>query len=167
MSEYTSYPDTVSPQIKEGLADLRYQVGSLGDYKKLMKSVAQGNLPIIQKESKVWFTNGHGKKQFDKRRYNERNKAYFHYSHGGKFNSKALSHPFWAQHIMPADNSYPDCSWNPMLKKPPLQKTQQFDSPLEYLKYLRTFKSLSNEEFSKQAEKARETINNLKRKELI
>ena len=55
LRRYTNYPDTVSPQIKEGLADLRYQVGSLGGYPKLLQSVAKGDLNGIQRESRVMF----------------------------------------------------------------------------------------------------------------
>ena len=83
LRRYTNYPDTVSPQIKEGLADLRYQVGSLGGYPKLLQSVAKGDLNGIQRESKVMFRNKNGQMQFDKRRYDARNSNYFYYRQGG------------------------------------------------------------------------------------
>ena len=83
LRRYTNYPDTVSPQIKEGLADLRYQVGSLGGYPKLLQSVAKGDLNGIQRESRVMFKNKKGKMQFDKRRYDARNSNYFYFRQGG------------------------------------------------------------------------------------
>lgn len=87
LRRYTNYPDTVSPQIKEGLADLRYQVGSLGGYPKLLQSVAKGDLNGIQRESKVMFRNKNGQMQFDKRRYDARNSNYFYYRQGGMISS--------------------------------------------------------------------------------
>ena len=83
LRRYTNYPDTVSPQIKEGLADLRYQVGSLGGYPKLLQSVARGDLNGIRRESRVIFKNKNGQMQFDKRRYDARNSNYFYYRQGG------------------------------------------------------------------------------------
>ena len=83
LRRYTNYPDTVSPQIKEGLADLRYQVGSLGGYPKLLQSVAKGDLNGIQRESRVMFKNKKGQMQFDKRRYDARNSNYFYFRQGG------------------------------------------------------------------------------------
>ena len=82
LRRYTNYPDTVSPQIKEGLADLRYQVGSLGGYPKLLQSVAKGDLNGIQRESRVMFKNKKGQMQFDKRRYDARNSNYFYFRQG-------------------------------------------------------------------------------------
>ena len=87
LRRYTNYPDTVSPQIKEGLADLRYQVGSLGGYPKLLQSVAKGDLNGIQRESRVMFKNKKGQMQFDKRRYDARNSNYFYYRQGGMISS--------------------------------------------------------------------------------
>ena len=81
LRRYTNYPDTVSPQIKEGLADL--QVGSLGGYPKLLQSVAKGDLNGIRRESRVMFKNKKGQMQFDKRRYDARNSNYFYYRQGG------------------------------------------------------------------------------------
>lgn len=47
----TQFPDTVSPQIKEGLADIRYQTGPLvSNYPKLLKLLQQGM-------SKIWLMN--------------------------------------------------------------------------------------------------------------
>lgn len=41
----TQFPDTISPQIKEGLADIRYQVGPLkSNYPKLLEAVAKRRL---------------------------------------------------------------------------------------------------------------------------
>ena len=52
----TQFPDTISPQIKEGLADIRYQTGPLvNNYPKLLKAVATGNVKDMAKESKVYF----------------------------------------------------------------------------------------------------------------
>ena len=87
LRRYTNYPDTVSPQIKEGLADLRYQVGSLGGYPKLLQSVVKGDLNGIQRESRVMFKNKKGQMQFDKRRYDARNSNYFYYRQGGMISS--------------------------------------------------------------------------------
>ena len=50
LRRYTNYPDTVSPQIKEGLADIRYQVGSLGGFRKLLRAVAKGDLNEMMQE---------------------------------------------------------------------------------------------------------------------
>lgn len=86
---HTTYPDTVSPQIKEGLADLRWQVGSLeSHFPNLLDAVAHGDLRKIQEESKTYFTNSKtGKKQLDKRRHDLRKKNYFHYGDGGRINN--------------------------------------------------------------------------------
>ena len=65
------------------MADLRYQVGSLGGYPKLLQSVAKGDLNGIQRESKVMFKNKKGQMQFDKRRYDARNSNYFYFRQGG------------------------------------------------------------------------------------
>ena len=83
LRRYTNYPDTVSPQIKEGLADLRYQVGSLGGYPKLLQSVARGDLNGIRRESRVMYRNNKtGKMEYDKRRHEARLRDYFHYRLG-------------------------------------------------------------------------------------
>lgn len=85
LRDYTTYPDTVSPQIKEGLADLRWQTCSLKGFPKLLKSVATGNLRGIQEESKTYYYNKkEGKMKLDKRRHDARLDKYFHYKDGGK-----------------------------------------------------------------------------------
>lgn len=86
LRDYTKYPDTISPQIKEGLADLRYQTGFLKTgYPKLLKAVAEGNLKGIQEESKVYFKDSKTqKKKIDKTRYQNRLDNYFHYLKGGR-----------------------------------------------------------------------------------
>lgn len=86
---HTAYPDTISPQIKEGLADLRWQTGPLeSNYPNLLDAVAHGDLGKIQEESKTYFTNPNvGQKQFDKRRHDFRKKNYFHYADGGQIDS--------------------------------------------------------------------------------
>ena len=105
LRRYTNYPDTVSPQIKEGLADLRYQVGSLGGYPKLLQSVAKGDLNGIQRESRVMFKNKKGQMQFDKRRYDARNSNYFYFRQGGMISPLMES-------IMP--NTYKESRSEPM-----------------------------------------------------
>lgn len=58
LKSYTLFPDTISPQIKEGLADLRHQVNYLeSNYPKLLKAVAEGDIDEIRKQSKVSFRN--------------------------------------------------------------------------------------------------------------
>lgn len=85
LGKHTHATDTVSPQIKEGLADLRWQVGSLGGFPKLLKSVATGDLKGIQEESKTYYKNNQmGKMTLDKRRHEARLRDYFHYGLGGK-----------------------------------------------------------------------------------
>ena len=69
------YNDTISPQIKMGLADIRYQVGSLANFSKLKQAIKKGDIKKIQKESKV-HTEGLGQ---DKRRNELRKQKYFHY----------------------------------------------------------------------------------------
>lgn len=84
LGKYTHATDTVSPQIKEGLADLRWQTGSLTGFPKLLKSVATGNLRGIQEETKTYYKNNQtGKMTLDKRRHDARLKNYFHYKNGG------------------------------------------------------------------------------------
>ena len=78
LSKYTDYPDTVSPQIKEGLADIRYQVGSLGGFPKLLRAVAKGDLNGMRRESRVMYRNNNtGKMEYDKRRHEARQRNYF------------------------------------------------------------------------------------------
>ena len=84
LSKYTDYPDTVSPQIKEGLADIRYQVGSLGGFLKLLWAVAKGDLNGMRRESRVMYRNNNtGKMEYDRRRHEARLRNYFHYGQGG------------------------------------------------------------------------------------
>ena len=84
LRRYTNYPDTVSPQIKEGLADIRYQVGSLGGFPKLLRAVAKGDLNGIRRESRVMYRNNNtGKMEYDKRRHEARCRGFFHYGQGG------------------------------------------------------------------------------------
>ena len=78
LKPYTQLTDTVSPQIKLGLADLRYQAGSLGQFPKLLEAVAKGDLQTIHNENRV-KTNNKG----DSRRQNIRNERYFYYNNGG------------------------------------------------------------------------------------
>lgn len=88
---YTNFPDTVSPQIVAGLADLSYQVGSLKGYPKLLQSVAKGDLKGIQRESRVMYRNNiTGKMEYDKRRHEARLRDYFHYLYGGSVGSGLL-----------------------------------------------------------------------------
>jgi len=89
----TQFPDTVSPQIKEGLADIRYQAGPLvSHYPKLLKAVAKGDVKGMAEESKVYFWDNNKKAMsFDKKRYETRMKENFHYKNGGKaFTKKDL-----------------------------------------------------------------------------
>ena len=74
----TNPADTVSPQIKMGLMDLRHQVGPLNEWGNLRKAVLEGNLDKIKKESTVtWKDNGVTK--VDKRRKKLRDEKYWHY----------------------------------------------------------------------------------------
>lgn len=80
LRKYTTFPDTVSPNIKMGLMDMKHQLGRLGTYKKLLTAVANGNQQSIQKESKVSYkTDKTGNMIYDKRRHEMRNKMYFNY----------------------------------------------------------------------------------------
>ena len=74
----TNPADTVSPQIKMGLMDLRHQVGPLNEWSKLRNAVLEGDLDRIKKESTVtWEDNGVTK--VDKRRKKIRDEKYFYY----------------------------------------------------------------------------------------
>ena len=79
----TNPADTVSPQIKMGLMDLRHQVGPLGEWGKLRDAVLEGDLDKIRKESTVTW-NDNGEVKVDKRRKNIRDNKYFHYAEGGQ-----------------------------------------------------------------------------------
>ena len=125
LRRYTNYPDTVSPQIKEGLADLRYQVGSLGGYPKLLQSVAKGDLNGIQRESKVMFRNKNGQMQFDKRRYDARNSNYFYFRQGGMISPLMES-------IMP--NTYKESRSEPMKREQTRRAAQKLQQKGNALK---------------------------------
>ena len=74
----TNPADTVSPQIKMGLMDLRHQVGPLNEWGNLRQAVLNGDLEGIRKESTVtWKDNG--KTKVDKRRKKIRDEKYFYY----------------------------------------------------------------------------------------
>ena len=70
--------DTVSPQIKMGLMDLRHQVGPLNEWSNLRQAVLEGDLDRIKKESTVTW-NDNGKTKVDKRRKKIRDEKYFYY----------------------------------------------------------------------------------------
>lgn len=125
LRRYTNYPDTVSPQIKEGLADLRYQVGSLGGYPKLLQSVAKGDLNGIRRESRVMFKNKNGQMQFDKRRYDARNSSYFYYRQGGMISPLMES-------IMP--NAYKESSSEQMKREQTRRAAQKLQQKGNALK---------------------------------
>lgn len=125
LRRYTNYPDTVSPQIKEGLADLRYQVGSLGGYPKLLQSVTKGDLNGIQRESRVMFKNKKGQMQFDKRRYDARNSNYFYFRQGGMISPLMES-------IMP--NTYKESRSEPMKREQTRRAAQKLQQKGNALK---------------------------------
>ena len=125
LRRYTNYPDTVSPQIKEGLADLRYQVGSLGGYPKLLQSVAKGDLNGIRRESRVMFKNKKGQMQSDKRRYDARNSNYFYYRQGGMISPLMES-------IMP--NTYKESRSEQMKREQTRRAAQKLQQKVNALK---------------------------------
>lgn len=99
---HTNMPDTISPQIKAGLADLRWQTGSLLGFPKLLNAVSTGNLKGIQEESKTYYRNGQtGKMTLDKRRHDIRLRDYFHYGLGGKMKPRQFSVPALPPIILP------------------------------------------------------------------
>ena len=75
----TNPADTVSPQIKMGLMDLRHQVGPLNEWGNLRQAVLEGDLDKIKKESTVTWKDKSGKVKVDKRRKELRDKKYWHY----------------------------------------------------------------------------------------
>lgn len=77
----TNPADTVSPQIKMGLMDLRHQVGSLNEWSGLREAVLTGDLDKIREESTVTWKNK-GKTKVDTRRKKLRDEKYFHYAEG-------------------------------------------------------------------------------------
>ena len=79
-----SYWDTISPQIKEGLLDMYWQLGNgLYKYQNLFNAIANGDISQIREESKVQYKTPAGKWNFDKGRYENRLNEYFHYKFGG------------------------------------------------------------------------------------
>lgn len=125
LKPYTNFPDTVSPQIITGLADLSYQVGSLGGYPKLLQSVAEGDLNGIQRESRVMFKNKNGQMQFDKRRYDARNSNYFYYRQGGMISPLMES-------IMP--NTYKESRSEQMKREQTRRAAQKLQQKVNALK---------------------------------
>lgn len=75
----TNPADTVSPQIKAGLADILHQTGSLKKWPKLINAVREGDLEKIQNEAIVTWRDNNGVLHEDKRRNELRNKKNWHY----------------------------------------------------------------------------------------
>ena len=73
--------DTISPQIKEGLLDMYWQLkNGLYDYDNLFEGIARGDIDKIREESKVTYKSKNtGKRYFDSGRYKHRIDNYFHY----------------------------------------------------------------------------------------
>ena len=73
--------DTISPQIKEGLLDMYWQLkNGLYDYNNLFEGIARGDIDKIREESKVTYKSKNtGKRYFDSGRYKHRIDNYFHY----------------------------------------------------------------------------------------
>ena len=73
--------DTISPQIKEGLLDMYWQLkNGLYDYDDLFEGIARGDIDKIREESKVTYKSKNtGKRYFDSGRYKHRIDNYFHY----------------------------------------------------------------------------------------
>lgn len=73
--------DTISPQIKEGLLDMYWQLkNELYDYDNLFEGIAKGDIDKIREESKVTYKSKNtGKRYFDSGRYKHRIDNYFHY----------------------------------------------------------------------------------------
>ena len=72
---------TISPQIKEGLLDMYWQLkNGLYDYDNLFEGIAKGDIDKIREESKVTYKSKNtGKRYFDSGRYKHRIDNYFHY----------------------------------------------------------------------------------------
>ena len=83
----TNPADTVSPQIKAGLADILHQTGSLKKWPKLINAVREGDLEKIQNEAIVTWRDNNGALHEDKRRNELRNKKNWHYAEGGEVNN--------------------------------------------------------------------------------
>ena len=73
--------DTISPQIKEGLLDMYWQLkNGLYDYDNLFEGIAKGDIDKIREESKVTYKSKNtGKRYFDSGIYKHRIDNYFHY----------------------------------------------------------------------------------------
>ena len=71
--------DTISKQMKYGLADILHQTGSLENWPKLLNAVRNGDLENIKKESIVTWKDSSGKVHEDVRRNNLRNENNWHY----------------------------------------------------------------------------------------
>lgn len=73
--------DTISPQIKEGLLDMYWQLkNGLYDYDNLFEGIARGDIDKIREESKATYKSKNtGKRYFDSGRYKHRIDNYFHY----------------------------------------------------------------------------------------
>ena len=126
LRRYTNYPDTVSPQIKEGLADIRYQVGSLGGFPKLLRAVAKGDLNGIRRESRVMYRNNNtGKMEYDRRRHEARLRNYFHYRQGGMISPLMES-------IMP--NAYKESRSEQMQREQTRRAAQKLQQKVNALK---------------------------------
>ena len=126
LRRYTNYPDTVSPQIKEGLADIRYQVGSLGGFPKLLRAVAKGDLNEMRQESRVMYRNNNtGKMEYDKRRHEARLRNYFHYGQGGMISPLMES-------IMP--NAYKELRSEQMQREQTRRAAQKLQQKVNALK---------------------------------
>ena len=126
LRRYTNYPDTVSPQIKEGLADIRYQVGSLGGFPKLLRAVAKGDLNGMRRESRLMYRNNNtGKMEYDRRRHEARLRNYFHYGQGGMISPLMES-------IMP--NAYKESSSEQMKREQTRRAAQKLQQKVNALK---------------------------------
>ena len=126
LRRYTNYPDTVSPQIKEGLADIRYQVGSLGGFPKLLRAVAKGDLNGMRRESRVMYRNNNtGKMEYDRRRHEARLRNYFHYGQGGMISPLMES-------IMP--NAYKESRSEQMQREQTRRAAQKLQQKVNALK---------------------------------
>ena len=126
LRRYTNYLDTVSPQIKEGLADIRYQVGSLGGFPKLLRAVAKGDLNGMRRESRLMYRNNNtGKMEYDRRRHEARLRNYFHYGQGGMISPLMES-------IMP--NAYKESSSEQMKREQTRRAAQKLQQKVNALK---------------------------------
>ena len=79
LSHYTTMPDTISPQIKLGLADIQYQTGNVKNFKNALQAAAWGQLKRLQQEAEVKIKMDNEYKK-DYRRNELRNSQYFNYN---------------------------------------------------------------------------------------